>query len=639
MTARRGLTAGCAMLGAGAMLLGGCAVLEPRISGGPEDNGYCVPQHAGAASATILPGDCPPGFRREYGAHGHRMGTADDFNQVIAFLRDRRAEMERRDAELARLDAAGRLLAFGGVGTAVGGLALRGTRDLVAISGIAAGGGYGASAAFAPRGMREVLQAGIRALACIDAKAFSARIRPQLRNGGSAQMTAAEQRLAATLAKPELAPAQRPAMPEPTRQALEQADRVLARLQAARAAATGGRASGPLIAVAVYQRTLEILGQVNTELMRATPSTDAVMALARGSAGLAVDGVADTARAYNAAVAQAVTVGGDINAQRASGQALTSDADKQSGAAQALGDVAAALQALPQPAAEEISRLDAAGADGLAQIIACGFEHAEGTAALSFAPAGPIDIAASETQVVMVTGGRGPYRVTRLGADVKIAAPEFTTGPIAITSNGAAAGTASTFMVQDLGNGTAAAATLVVRVPGGDGAPPPGGSGRSAAVGAARAAPAADLDPDGSWLQSYVARGPYPRTAALRRAEMRQRLATAAPGSACLGGEDLLLRDARCATERAALVRELKSMIADPPAEALAERRISNSPAAEFLRRLATSGSDAEKTAARQQIQAAMLHRGVAGYSVTGFIAAGPEAARQAVAGDLNWRP
>lgn len=488
----------CVSIMAVGLMLSGCAVLEPRISVGPEDTGYCMPVNAGqsgqggSVSYSLFEGRCPPGFERRFGGYRGFTGTADNFHHAIALLRDRRLEMERRDTELTRLDAGARLLAFGAVGTVLGGLALSGTRDLVTIASLAAGGAVAGTASFAPRTLREVLQAGIRALSCVESKAFSARIAPQVTQEDAQPARQAERKLAQAVADPAFA--NRPALPADTQRALANADDVLAGLGRALAATRAGQASGPLIANAVYERTLAIVNGVNAELMRSTPTIEAVMALARGSAGLAVDGLGDTAQQLNNTISRAREAQGQAGIRATSGTpaapatpnllSLGGQPAPEDGAARAAREAREAAEALglassrladaagdaATAGAELLSKVSAARSAGVAQISACAFEVAEGSAGLAFSPAGVIELPRNGSATVVISGGRGPYRVTRTGAETPITAGEFTLGPLNITARNATVGASSTFVVQDLGNPTVPPGTITARV-GAEGAP------------------------------------------------------------------------------------------------------------------------------------------------------------------------
>lgn len=482
-------TSRCVLLIVAGLTLSGCAVLEPRISVGPEDSGYCMPVDAGrrgqgrSLSYSLFERRCPPEFERRYGGYRSFMGTADHFHHAIALLRDRRLQMERRDTELARLDAGARLLAFGAVGTVLGGLALSGTRDLVTIASLAAGGAVAGTASFAPRTLREVLQAGIRSLSCVESKAFSARIAPQVTQEDARPAGQAERKLAEAIADPAFANPS--ALPADTQRALGNAEDVLAGLGRALAATRAGHASGPLIANAVYERTLAIVNGVNAELMRSTPTIEAVIALARGSAGLAVDGLGDTAQQLTNTISRAREAQGQAGIRAAAAtpaapgtQNLLTQGGQpapEDGAARAAREAAEALRLASSrladaageaasAAAELLGKLNATRSANVVQISACAFEAADGSAGLAFSPAGVIELPRNGSATVVISGGRGPYRVTRTGAETPITAAEFTLGPLNIGARNAPVGTSSTFVVQDLGNPTVPAGTITARV-------------------------------------------------------------------------------------------------------------------------------------------------------------------------------
>jgi hypothetical protein len=524
------------------LVLSGCAVLEPRISVGPEDTGYCMPVNAGqpgqgsSVSYSIFEGRCPPGFARRYGGYRSFTGTADHFHHAIALLRDRRLEMERRDTELARLDAGARLLAFGAVGTVLGGLALSGTRDLVTIASLAAGGAVAGTTSFAPRTLREVLQAGVRALSCVESKAFSARIAPQVTQQQAAAAREAQAELARAIA--DSAFANRAALSDEMQTALTNANEIVVGLGRALAASRAGQASGPLIANAVYERTLAIVNQVNAELMRTTPTIEAVIALARGSAGLAVDGVSDTAGQLTAAISSARAVEGQALAGAAAPITMAAnqaDPALMVRAIEAGRNLSRAAEKAANAGASLLTSLDASRSSGVAQISACGFELAEGSAGLSLSPAGTVEVASNGSKTVLVSGGRGPYRVTRTGAETRITTPEFSLGPVIITARGAAAGSSAAFLVQDLSNPTVPALTIAVQVAGVERLGTQRTERRVSEGQTETTTPASAPTVSGRWMLAYLRNGSWPARQEQRERLVRQRM-QALPNAADLVG-------------------------------------------------------------------------------------------------------
>lgn len=476
-------------------LLGGCAVVDPRIAAGPEEGGYCMPERAGPGARDHDRG-CPPGFRRLYGGYRNRVGTADHFHHAIALLRDRRREMELRDRELAQLNAWSRIVTLGGLGTAVGATAFQGNGTLVAASVLTGAAGYAFGTAFATPGMRGVLLAGIEALNCTETKAFSARVDPlgttlPARVRGAAPPAGALQSLAmaARAAAAEVrAAAGSPALASlpPGSDAQQAVRNALAGAEQVEAAANtirSGNVAGNLIANAVFERTLAIVGEVNRQMMQSTPDLNAILALARGAQGLAVNAVAD---------AKQTNAGGNADLMTGAAQADTASRGIRAGspaaqAGEATAMAAASLNARPEDSVDPLadalavlSRKARAAADAggrlltaleetrnaaVARIAACSFEHQDGSADIALAPA-MLELRGNETTgTVVATGGRGPYRVTGTGAETPMRpATELSTGTIVIQRNRAGANTTATFLVEDFGQRTAKPATLTVKV-------------------------------------------------------------------------------------------------------------------------------------------------------------------------------
>lgn len=479
-------------------MLGGCAVIDPRISSGPEEGGYCMPTHAGV-DAPRGTGNCPPGYQRVYGGYRNRVGTADHFHHAVAFLRDRRGAMETRDRELAQLNAWSRIVTLGGLGTAVGGTAFQANGTLLAASVLTGAAGYAVGTGFAPPQMRGVLLAGIEALNCVETKAFSARTDPlgstattpgRAGRGsgatpGTLQQKAIDARTAAAAVR---AAARSPALAnlpdgsdaqQAVRNALAGADQVEAAANTVRT----GNVAGNLIANAVFERTLAIVGEVNRQMIQATPDLNAIVTLARGAHGLAVNAVADAKQANAAGnadlatgAAQATTAAAGVKGTSAVAQsgAVTamaasslnvSPSDAQDAVATALVKLAAESTTAANAGKDLLTALEETRSAALARISSCSFELHDGTADIALSPAS-LDIpAASSGGTVSVSGGRGPYRVTQTGAETRMRpASELSTGVVQILRNGAAAGTTATFLVEDFGQRSARPATLTVTV-------------------------------------------------------------------------------------------------------------------------------------------------------------------------------
>ena len=239
-----------------------------------------------------------------------------------------------------------------------------------------------------------------------------------------------------------------------------------------------------MIGNAVYERTLSVVNAVNREMTRTTPDLNAVLAIARGSAGLAVNGLADTTQGLSAAISglrsvqpTAEVTAAPVASPRAEPRAGEPNTPASTAlvqppgtispeeartldslaSQQAASDAAALLTALSQQNRAQVA---------LTQISACAFEHAEGGGTLAFSPQNPITLAPGQPGVVNVSGGRGPYRVTGTGpqvASIKVSA-ELTNGPIGITTTGAAEGQTASFLVEDVANRVVPPQTLTVVV-------------------------------------------------------------------------------------------------------------------------------------------------------------------------------
>lgn len=468
------------------LALSGCAVFDPRLPAGPEESGYCTPFDAfpPIEREREMPRvrGCHPGFRRHYGAFRNRIGTADHVEQALALLRDRRFRMAERDRELAQIGAVGRVVTFGGLGTAAGAAAFGANRSLIVGGGLAGGAGYGLATGFATPGMRQVLAAGIDALNCVESKAFSARIQPleavaagadasgsapsvkrrDAQGRASALTGAAKSAREAAVATQQTAARALASDDVRIRAAANTAMQAAQQLLAAVETVRSGRVMGARIAAAVYERTLDIVNATNRELENATPNPDAIVALARGSAGLAVDGTADARQAASGAVetgVQASTTA--VRASEALEKAAAPSADE---AAKELRAIASDTERMTTRAAHLLTQLNEQQASALAQISGCAFEDAEGSAPLTVSPAKAVEVATGQTATFVVSGGRGPYRVTRTGLGRRTTGnpPEFSTGAVSVGAQALSTGETGTWLVEDFGNRAVAPVTLSV---------------------------------------------------------------------------------------------------------------------------------------------------------------------------------
>jgi hypothetical protein len=351
------------------LALGACAVFDPHIPVGPEA-GYCYASSRTSQGSAF--DGCPAGSVRHVAWSGERT-PGISLDESLALLRDRRRRMAEREAELARIDAGTTVAAFAGALAAAGGAILGAANNFVAWTGFAAAGSLAANQGFATSGMRDVYNAGVVALSCVEARALSARIGAPL-DADTRPLAAARVGLASALASLEAQPLPSAAA-EATdlRAALRLGRDTLARIDAVLAAARGGRLSGPQIATAVYDRTLAITAQVNREIDRATPSAEAVHALARAVGAASVDAKADTAAAATGAAQAAGATESLAASEPAEAEAKASDRDVPAGPAQrARSALIRAAQAASGQADALAARLAAAPRFRLAETRALG---------------------------------------------------------------------------------------------------------------------------------------------------------------------------------------------------------------------------------------------------------------------------
>lgn len=449
-------------------LLSACAVVDPILPLGPEE-GYCNPSTRTTRSPT--PGAptqeadwrdhvlrCPPGHGRTYAVGGER-NTALQLDEALAFLRDRRRRMSERERQLVQLDGAARVGVAAGTLTAIGAAAFGARPDLVLGAGLATGTSYVTGYGFAPVAMRDVYNAGVAALSCVETRALSAHITPL--RVPEPQRTALEAALRYLAAELEGARRQLEAStaPDPALEyAIKQADEVLVSARAGLSGLGGQSLAGPLIANAVYDRTLAIVIQVNSEVQRATPNLDAIMNLARQAGGASLDGVADSTAALR-------------NASRTAspppdrtGQPATEQTPPERTAAGMIDRLRARADATAEAAGKLADALAQAPQQGLAQVRACAFQQVEGRG-LTVTPGTTPTIAPNTaTTVLAVAGGRAPYRISATGngaAELR-AEPEFSPGQFTLRNTGAQAGASASFLITDQG-GQSAVVTLTVR--------------------------------------------------------------------------------------------------------------------------------------------------------------------------------
>lgn len=452
-------------------LLSACAVVDPILPLGPEE-GYCHPvartARGAPGTAPAQPSDfrdhalrCPPGHGRTY-AVGDRT-TALQLDEALAFLRDRRRRMSERERQLVQLDGAARVGIAAGTLTAIGAAAFGARPDLVLGAGLATGTSYVAGYGFAPAAMRDVYNAGVAALSCVETRALSAHITPLgVPERPRAALEAALNHLAAELqgARREL---DTTTPPNPALQeAIEQADEVRRSARAGLSGLGGQSLAGPLIASAVYDRTLAIVIQVNSEVQRATPNLDAIMNLARQAGGASLDGVADSTAALRNAARPPAPPAPLAEAQ----PSRPTDAERV--AAGIMDRLRAKADATAEAASRLADALAQAPQQRLAQVRACAFQQVEGRG-LTLTPGttptiAPATAATPATAVLAVAGGRPPYRIsaTGNGAAQLRAEPEFSPGQFTLRNTGAQPGASASFLVTDQG-GESAVVTLTVR--------------------------------------------------------------------------------------------------------------------------------------------------------------------------------
>ncbi|MBB3900146.1 hypothetical protein [Roseococcus suduntuyensis] len=453
-------------------LLSACAVVDPILPLGPEE-GYCYPSPRAtrdATAATPAPEfdlrdhvlRCPPGHGRNYALVGER-NTAIHLDEALAFLRDRRRRMSERERQLVQLDGAARVGIAAGTLTAIGAAAFGARPDLVLGTGLATGTSYVAGYGFAPATMRNVYNAGVAALSCVETRALSAHITPlQVPQRERAALDVALRHLVEELdaARRQL---EATTPPDPALNlAINQADEVMRSARAGLSGLGGQSLAGPLIANAVYDRTLAIVIQVNSEVQRATPNLDAIMNLARQAGGASLDGVADSTAALR-------------NASRTpsppsdrTGQPTTEQTPPERTAAGTIDRLRAKADATAEAASKLADALTQAPQQRLAQVRACAFQQVEGRG-LTLTPGTTPSIAAATaarptTTVLAVAGGRAPYRISATGngaAELR-AEPEFSPGQFTLRNTGAGAGASASFLITDQG-GESAVVTLTVR--------------------------------------------------------------------------------------------------------------------------------------------------------------------------------
>jgi hypothetical protein len=411
---------------------------------------------------------CPAGTRLHRAWVGARE-TGGNLDESLAFLRDRRREMVRRENESARLASITRVGAVGGVLMAVGGGLFGASRDFIVGSGLGSGASYTVQQGFAAQSVRDVYNAGVAALSCIEARAISARMAPVA--GASAERAALAARIASVEAGLRSLPAPSagtgtPAEASATAQYLTAAREATTQSRAALSNLDGGALSGPLIANAVYDRTMAIVVQVNNEVDRATPDTTAIMNLARSATATSLNGVADTVQALSEAgravrEARATTPAAATPAPDPTPAPATARADAETlaEARQTLDRPLADLQQAATNLQDAVARLRGSG---IVQVRACAFQQADGQGLTVSAQ--PESVVAPGGAVVFeATGGRPPYRLTRVGqgAASLIAEPEMSTGAFAIRAQRAAANDSATFLLTDMAGASRA---VVVRV-------------------------------------------------------------------------------------------------------------------------------------------------------------------------------
>jgi len=468
------------LLGSVALLASGCAVFDPHIQTGPEQ-GYC---YASAGIRSGASGGCPENHRRHHAWTGSRE-TGAHLDEALAFLRDRRRQMTERERELAQLGAVSRAgLAVAGL-TAVGAAAFGAPRDLIISAGLGTGAAYVAGNGFAPQAMRDVYNAGAAALSCVETRALSARITPQnwererrrklaLAVGELSRRVEQARRFQSTAS--EAQKAQLEIM-------LEQAEIALRSAQSVNGNLSGAPLSGPLIANALYDRTLAIVIQVNSEIDRATPGLDAIMELALNSTGTSLNGVADTVAALSQCASAARKAergatgdagsgdqspsGGSPAPQNAAGAAAgtktTSSVAPQT-AQEASQLVAHASRRLAEALEALTAEVGSLSQDPLTQIRSCAFQQSVGRGLTISPSAAPLIARGNQSGTISVSGGRGPYRISRTGTgEAKLLIePEYSPGQFTLRNTGAAAGSSATFLLTDQ-RGESAVVTLRVR--------------------------------------------------------------------------------------------------------------------------------------------------------------------------------
>lgn len=466
---RRAITTVCL-----AILLSACAVVDPILPLGPEE-GYCYPSTRatrGVSSPAATPAPeldlrdhvlrCPPGHGRNYALVGER-NTAIHLDEALAFLRDRRRRMSERERQLVQLDGAARVGVAAGTLTAIGAAAFGARPDLVLGTGLATATSYVAGYGFAPATMRNVYNAGVAALSCVETRALSAHITPL--EVPPRQRAALEVALRHLEEQLEAARRQQATTtpPDPALQhAIDQADEVVRSARTGLSGLGGQSLAGPLIANAVYDRTLAIVIQVNSEVQRATPNLDAIMNLARQAGGASLDGVADSTAALR-------------NASRIpspqpdrTGEPAIEQTPPERTAAGMIDRLRAKADATAEAASRLADALAQAPQQRLAQVRACAFQQVEGRG-LTLTPGttpsiAPVTAARPTTAVLAVAGGRAPYRISATGngaAELR-AEPEFSPGQFTLRNTGAGSGASASFLITDQG-GESAVVTLTVR--------------------------------------------------------------------------------------------------------------------------------------------------------------------------------
>jgi hypothetical protein len=430
--------------------LAGCSVFDPHIPVGPEA-GYCFAAQ-GIRGGSAFDG-CPDGTRRHVAWAGERT-PGIHLDETLAFLRDRRRRMAEREAELARIAAGTRAGAFGGALAAAGGAVLGAANNFIAAASFGAAGSLAANQGFATQGMRDVYNAGVAALSCVEARAMSARSAP-FSGPWVNDVAKARRDLDAALSGARANPPEDGQTPEGNDYARAIRDGVaaLASLDALLAAANTGALSGPAIANAVFDRTLAIVIQVNHEIDRATPSAEAVMALARGAGTVGVSPAADIAGTADGAARNSMSGAGAAESQPARAAASAANtargAPPDGGAVAALGTLNMALVEASAAARSAAQAAAAANIPPSISVRACAFQIAGGDG-MTLSPARLVLERGKGSETVVVTGGRPPYRISATGAVASgfSASPEYSPGSFAIARSAGRTGSA-TFLVSD----------------------------------------------------------------------------------------------------------------------------------------------------------------------------------------------